>query len=141
MIEKKDQGAETVTSEAIWRSGLELLARTVKESTIPEPERIGELLIKLLDGTGECHGWADMVKQLRGFGLTVEQAHYVADIYLVVDMTTAGGPLDDYWAPDTVDRIRADLVQKARTPRRPPCPAGPRSRRRPPARAAQRAAS
>ena len=64
-----------------------------------------------------------MVEQLRGFGLTVEQAHYVADIYLVVDMTTAGGPLDDYWAPDTVDRIRADLAQKNQNAPAPALPA------------------
>ena len=103
-------GTKTPPASDIWRRGLELLAGRFKATPVREPEAIAELLVKLLNGTGEFYGWADMVGHLSGFGLTVEQAHYNADIYLVVDITIGGGPIEGYWSPIPGHQTRKCLL-------------------------------
>jgi len=98
-------------SDAIWRVGLKDLAGEVDKYGCL-PGMIAEFFDKLLVGTGECQDWNDIFDRLKECGIEEAQANYAADVYSVVDMVrTSGAPTDNYWSPNFVDMIKADLTR------------------------------
>jgi hypothetical protein len=96
----------------IWRHGLDLLATKTPRDEAADEELdlvvIGELLDKLLFGTGECQDPAEIGQYLiEQHRWTKRHADQVAMLYSVVDaVRTSSMPVDCFWSPDVVDQIR-----------------------------------